>query len=273
MKYHLILISQLILHLGICFAQKDLVLNSDEYEINYRYTYQIDSNVSDSKKEIIMQLHYNKGKSQYQSVEKRKSDSVVNATQSTMIFYSYGTINPNNYLIEKNSEYITTYESINGIGLNGNNELFAYVQPRTIFDWNLHGDTATISGYLCQKATVTFGNRSWVAWFTQDIPVSDGPYKFYGLPGLIVSVYDEDDFFKFEMLSIQKTKNAWSDLRKIRNDMNLTEVDQQRFFEERKKFRANMIEFAILQGNNLTEKQKENIREQVRIDNNHIEKY
>ena len=47
-----------------------------------------------------------------------------------------------------------------------------------------------IGKYKTQKATAEFGGRSWIAWFSQELPFQDGPYKFYGLPGLIVHVED-----------------------------------------------------------------------------------
>jgi len=51
--------------------------------------------------------------------------------------------------------------------------------------WEIMNDTLTIMGYLCQKAVSTFRGRNHIAWFTSEIPVNDGPWKLYGLPGLI----------------------------------------------------------------------------------------
>lgn len=64
------------------------------------------------------------------------------------------------------------------------------------FDWNweLHAETKEISGFTCQKATIKFRGRNYTAWFTTDIPVQFGPWKFQGLPGLILEVYDEDRY-------------------------------------------------------------------------------
>lgn len=61
-----------------------------------------------------------------------------------------------------------------------------------------------IQGYKCTKAIAKIGKRIFIAWFTYEIPFNDGPYKFKGLPGLILEVNDENKYFNFELLSIAK---------------------------------------------------------------------
>lgn len=56
--------------------------------------------------------------------------------------------------------------------------------------WDLKGEFKTISNYKCQKAVGKFRGRIYEAWFTSEIPLSFGPWKFFGLPGLILEVYD-----------------------------------------------------------------------------------
>ncbi|MDP1842233.1 MAG: GLPGLI family protein [Sediminibacterium sp.] len=58
--------------------------------------------------------------------------------------------------------------------------------------WNIVEETKMIKNYTCLKATTEFRGRKYTAWFTPDIPISDGPWKFKGLPGLILSIADED---------------------------------------------------------------------------------
>jgi GLPGLI family protein len=69
--------------------------------------------------------------------------------------------------------------------------------------WNLLDDTLTIVGYLCQKATCSFRGRDYIAWFATEIPISNGPWKFGGLPGLILKIYDTDDFYTWECIGIE----------------------------------------------------------------------
>lgn len=60
--------------------------------------------------------------------------------------------------------------------------------------WKLHSETKKIGSYNCQKATIEFRGRNYTAWFTNQIPVRYGPWKFQGLSGFILEVYDDDDF-------------------------------------------------------------------------------
>lgn len=69
-------------------------------------------------------------------------------------------------------------------------------------DWNILDSTTTYSGYNCQLATMQYGGRSWTAWFTTDIPIANGPYKFMGLPGLIVKMQDAKDECIYELTEV-----------------------------------------------------------------------
>ena len=80
---------------------------------------------------------------------------------------------------------------------------YVYEEPTPLI-WSILPATATVAGYACQRATTTFGGRQWEAWFTRAVPVSDGPYKFYGLPGLIVKVGDLRQHYVFELAQLRK---------------------------------------------------------------------
>ena len=65
------------------------------------------------------------------------------------------------------------------------------------FKWNLTDEIKILNGYEVQKAIGlshnTEGRGEWdtgdvIAWFTTEIPVSSGPERYYGLPGLIVKI-------------------------------------------------------------------------------------
>jgi len=82
--------------------------------------------------------------------------------------------------------------------------IFHYEEDQPDIDWAIQSDRKTILTYPCQKATAEFRGRKYEAWFTFDIPISDGPYKFGGLPGLILEIYDTQRHYVFSCIGVQK---------------------------------------------------------------------
>lgn len=75
--------------------------------------------------------------------------------------------------------------------------------------WSFNEGTDTILGYPCMHASVRLGGRCYDAWFSVEVPVSEGPWKFMGLPGLILKVEDEDGLFCYETIGITKYESTW----------------------------------------------------------------
>ncbi|NME68857.1 GLPGLI family protein [Flammeovirga aprica] len=59
-----------------------------------------------------------------------------------------------------------------------------FIEDMSDISWNITEDSKMINGYKCFKAITNYGFYSIVAWFTPELPFSDGPYTFGGLPGL-----------------------------------------------------------------------------------------
>ena len=74
--------------------------------------------------------------------------------------------------------------------------------------WTLLSDTATILTYHCRKATCRFRGRSYTAWFTMEIPVSEGPWKLCGLPGFIIKAEDARGHYSFECTGIEQSDES-----------------------------------------------------------------
>ena len=79
---------------------------------------------------------------------------------------------------------------------------FKYSEPIPALQWKIEGKDSVIASYHCQAATTSLRGRRWRAWFTLDIPVSDGPWKLCGLPGLILRATDEQGYFDFDCTGI-----------------------------------------------------------------------
>jgi GLPGLI family protein len=107
-----------------------------------------------------------------------------------------------------------------------------------LFNWKLLSDTDTLQGYPVQKATCKFGGRKWEAWFTTEIPYNDGPYKFNGLPGLIIKVFDNKHNYVFEMVKIEKIESEMM-IDKVEKDY-IIKTTKKGFQRARKNFWGNI---------------------------------
>lgn len=70
-------------------------------------------------------------------------------------------------------------------------------------NWKILPKKEKIGEWETQKAELDFGGRQWTAWFAEAIPIQDGPYKFKGLPGLIVKIEDKTGSHKMELKGIR----------------------------------------------------------------------
>ncbi|WBV60754.1 GLPGLI family protein [Chryseobacterium camelliae] len=95
--------------------------------------------------------------------------------------------------------------------------------------WKIYSEKSKLEKFDIQKAEVNYGGRKWIAWFAPDIPINDGPYVFYGLPGLIVKIEDEERNFSFNLIEVQNSSGtvnyrnkgimiSWTDFQKIALD-------------------------------------------------------
>lgn len=70
-------------------------------------------------------------------------------------------------------------------------------------EWQILNEKKNIGNFKCIKATGFFRGRKYTAWFTTSIPLSYGPWKLQGLPGLILEAYDKDKEVYFYFKSIK----------------------------------------------------------------------
>lgn len=74
-------------------------------------------------------------------------------------------------------------------------------------NWELLEETKMINSFTCQKAIGQFRGRTYTVWFTFEIPVSLGPWKLNGLPGLILEASDSKNQFHFFAKKIEYNTN------------------------------------------------------------------
>ncbi|SFI41757.1 GLPGLI family protein [Halpernia frigidisoli] len=105
------------------------------------------------------------------------------------------------YEILVNKREINFYDSIL-------NTEIGYSEPNKM-SWTLEKEYKNILGVKCQKATLAKYGRKWIAFFSMNYPFPFGPYKFNGLPGLILEVHDLDNEFNFTAVEIKTFKKDY----------------------------------------------------------------
>ena len=71
-------------------------------------------------------------------------------------------------------------------------------------NWVIQDSSKLILGHECQKAVCHYRGHCWTAWFAMDIPITDGPWKLCGLPGLIMEATSEDNSHAFKLLGLER---------------------------------------------------------------------
>ena len=93
----------------------------------------------------------------------------------------------------------TTYSTVVGTH-------YLITEDVVIPEWTMYEDsTITVLGMECKKATTNFRGRYWEVWYAEELPISQGPWKLCGLPGMILKA-NSPKFMLIEAISI-KNKN------------------------------------------------------------------
>ena len=105
-------------------------------------------------------------------------------------------------------------------------------------DWQISEEIRKIGGYNCQQATGVFGGRSYKAWFAPELPFRNGPWKFSGLPGLILEVEDskKEVIFLFKGISKGATGEVMASARR-----KVIKVSKQAFDRAKEAFSQNPV--------------------------------
>jgi GLPGLI family protein len=103
---------------------------------------------------------------------------------------------------------------------------FLYEEDLNEIQWQITSDTMTCLNYLCQKATCDFRGRHYDAWFAPDLPINDGPWKFSGLPGLILYVADSSNQYIIKAIALENINTPLQFAKKEYMKTNRKEVDK-----------------------------------------------
>lgn len=186
-----------------------------------------------------------------------------------------------NYLIEKNlaTKKIVFKDRIA-------RDQYSYNEDREMI-WKILPETTKIGDYKTQKAETDFAGRKWFAWFTQDIPFQDGPYKFSGLPGLIVKVEDAKGDYSFDLKETKKLSELPNFDARFGNKIEVKRTDFLKQQEKYKKDPASFMQNTLMVGGGFRmdiqnenpqdaaqrrKRMEERMKEEIKANNNPLEK-
>ncbi|MCJ7935265.1 MAG: GLPGLI family protein [Chryseobacterium sp.] len=189
----------------ICFLFCSLYFGQNT-RIAYEYTYKIDSLDREKQEKEVMFLDiwkkgshfYSYPKYVYDSLKSVQIQKVSSLHRKEYNFSNFQNKSKVKFSVEKEYPEYKTYLQ-NKIG-----EKRCTIGRNTQINWSILPNQKIIKNYTVQKATASFGGRNWIAWFSTEIPFPDGPYCFYGLPGLILEIQDTKGDHIFKLIGIKK---------------------------------------------------------------------
>ena len=189
-------------------AKHAVIIPLDSAYMSFIYHYRVHDPVLDEVREDFKLLSIGKNLSMYSDYASFQIDSLI------AIDYPDGTTGEEYHKLasvyhpswgatvkDQKSGRITTYDRVL-------TENYTYEETINPMTWALAPGSETICGYKCRKATTSFRGRKWTAWYAPEIPIDNGPWKFGGLPGLILKAESEDGDQKFEAVSIRNDSHV-----------------------------------------------------------------
>lgn len=175
---------------------KEIATSAMEFMYDYRFLRDTTDVSSESTDRMILQVGY--GISKFSSYRTMQIDSLIKVSTVDHV-----QANPERYIggvsysIYKNypTGKFTTIDKIA-------TDWFLVEELIPTQQWILTDETKEILGYECKGAKCHFRGRDYTAFYTDEIPVADGPWKFGGLPGFIMEVKDAGNHYSFTCVGI-----------------------------------------------------------------------
>lgn len=179
--------------------------NAQNQRFIYEYKFIIDSTDRENLEKELVVLQVNSKGSEFYSYQKFKMDSLASIDVDKQIHNDSEIINPKhiyrgkiNYTVSKMYPSFETYFKT----FMGANEYKVSDERKP--NWKILPEKEKVGEFNTQKAETKMYGRTWTAWFCTEIPIQDGPYKFHGLPGLILKLADKSGSHIFELKGISK---------------------------------------------------------------------
>ena len=83
-----------------------------------------------------------------------------------------------------------------------------FVDKKPVMKWTLTKDVKINDKIKLKKATTSFRGRNYTIWYDDKVKISQGPWKFYNVPGLVYEAYDDNKDFSWKLLLFSKEDEA-----------------------------------------------------------------
>ena len=124
---------------------------------------------------------------------------------------------------------------------------YYYEEPLPEFEWRVNDEISdTIIGYPCKTAECFFRGRHWKVWFSEDLPMPYGPWKFHGLPGMILKAEDISGAHKFVAEEI--IDNKCQICKYLKEPINYFRTTRERDLEEHEDYAKNAAAMLVQMG-------------------------
>jgi len=175
-------------------------LDTSFLNVTYKLDYIEDPAVRDVKTDLMV-LQIGNRYSKFFSLNLHRNDSVCTIISKMTMNVPLNTGTEKGYEIFRN---LSTGNLTVTNRIPFSQKVFRYEEKYETIKWTFEKGRDTILGYACNRATADFRGRHYTAWYTTGIPSQLGPWKFSGLPGLILKVCDDKNEYVFECTGLSQ---------------------------------------------------------------------
>ncbi|MEG1617320.1 MAG: GLPGLI family protein [Bacteroidales bacterium] len=186
------------------------ILDNAKYRVYYTYRYLPEAISADNQVETLTLLQIGDQYNRFMDYNRFRSDSVNDVSVKNNLAlaeYMPSLMNlgkvikfKSNIVINKSKNEIITQQNIILT------ERYQFKEESPLIKWTITNSDTILLGYNCRKATAVYKGRSYIAWYSEEIAMPYGPYKFNGLPGLIFYIHDTENNHSFILCGLEKSR-------------------------------------------------------------------
>lgn len=192
--------------IGCCYAQKKI--DEAYLKFQYDYTYVVDTLSGKTAKDWLV-LQIGKNMSKCYSYYSMQVDSIFASPDRDVILrqqINAAIGSKTEWPHKRMKAYVYKNYPQGKMTVTDGLLMQDYIYEDTLYaqNWVIQDSSKLILGHECQKAVCHYRGHCWTACFAMDIPITDGPWKLCGLPGLILEATTEDNSHAFKLLGMEK---------------------------------------------------------------------